>query len=567
MFTFAQKQKPNQQTKSASSTMHSRAHSGQSGEIRSILHLQRTIGNHAVQQLLQANAEAREDGSLINGSTRFAYDFSRIPIYAKAHTRENIPPKLRISQPNDPYEQEADRVADQVMCMPDLQVQRQEMPEEEKEKLVQTKPDAHGGGQSLPVSTRAFFEPRFGKDFGDVRVHDDLSAHDAANSIGAQAFTYGNRVAFGRGAYSPHTTTGRQLIAHELAHVVQSRGPGADARRAVSITARVPSDMITMQAVTVDDALRQRVKKCVDPFYYGNKGNWEWFGKKPNCSDVKIPVDRKRAWRCLNPMYWSKDGTKWNWFGKEPKCDDLMLPAPIEQIRGETPAETKTRKTSEEAARKEAERIAKEDAHNVKRIAQIKKATSTDVDALAQMFTDSKIKDDGTVAGRFTVIYRATEHWLIPGLQTGIEFGFSGFKKEFHDPWPSSSNQVGHFLTAVRLAMDSSVSNNIISIAILDAWFDNDRALRLIIGHEKKADPSPLDMSVGFREQYKSTTKADIENFKKGDLKKIKVGKGKGNSMADLELSHKGWLLGRMVAEGKMKTRQEIAKWILRVLK
>ena len=58
-----------------------------------------------------------------------------------------------------------------------------------------------------------------------------------------------------------------------------------------------------------------------------------------------------------------------------------------------------------------------------------------------------------------------------------------------------------------------------------------------------------------------------IKNFKKGDLKKIKVGKGKGNSMADLDLSHKGWLLGRMVVEGKMKSNQEVSKWLLSVLK
>jgi hypothetical protein len=244
-----------------------------------------------------------------------------------------------------------------------------------------------------------------------------------------------------------------------------------------------------------------------------------------------------------------------------------MLPAPIEYIRGETPSETKAREAEEAAARKAAEQIAEENAHNVKRIAQIKKATSTDVDALAEMFTDPNIKDDGTLEGRFKAIFRATEHWVIPGLQTGISFGFSGFKEEFHDPWPSSRNQVGHFLTAVRLAMDTSVTNNLVLIAILGAWFDDERALRLIIGHEKRADPGALEMSVGFREQYKSTTEADIENFKKGDLHKIIVGTGKGNSMADLKLSHKGWLLGRMVVEGKMKSKEQVARWILSVLK
>jgi hypothetical protein len=429
-------------------------------------------------------------------------------------------------------------------------------------------PGFQGGGQQLPHSTRQFFEPRFAQNFSDVRVHDDQSAHEVAGSISARAFTYGNRIAFSRGAYSPFTATGRQTIAHELAHVLQSCNRRADWGQTIQITAQLPYNRISRQTVTVNDALRERIKKCVDPLYYDKQGNWIWrLDPKPDCSDVKIPTDRNRAWQCLNPMYWSKDGTTWDWFGKEPKCDDVTLPAPISQIRGETPAETKARKAEEKIARKEAERIAKEDAHNVKRIKQIKQATSTDVDALAKIFTDSKIKDDGTLVGRFTAIFRATEHWAIPGLQTGIKFGFSGFKKEFHDPWPSSSNQVGHFLTAVRLAMDSSVTNDLILIAILDAWFDDKRALRLIIGHEKRADPSAFHMSVGFREQYKSTTKADIENFKKGDLSKIRVGKGKGNSMADLALSYKGWLLGRMVAEGKMKSMQEVSDWILRVLR
>jgi hypothetical protein len=568
MRTFAQKPRIVRQTTSAKSTTPSRAFRGQSRDVQAIFHLQRAIGNQATRQFLENNWEGREGSHSTSISSRYAHDFSRIPIHAKADTRGNIPTELRISQPSDLHEQEANRVAHQVMGMAEPQVDQQKAMKDTNQAAGQTCPSAQTAGQPLPQSIREFFEPRFSENFSDVRVHDDLSTHRAAGLIGARAFTHRNRIFFGRSAYSPYTATGRQLIAHELTHVAQSRDRRTDVGRTVPIMALVPSSTISRQPVTVDDALRERIKKCVDPFYYDKQGKWSWsLDPQPNCSDVKVPTDRERAWQCLNPMYWRKDGTKWDWFGKEPKCDDLTLPAPISQIRGETPAETKERKAAEETARREAERIAKEDAHNVKRIGHIKSATSTDVDALAQMFTDSKIKDDGTLVGRFTVIFRATEHWAIPGLQTGIKFGFSGFKKEFHDPWPSSSNQVGHVLTAVRLAMDSSVTNDLILIAILDAWFDDDRALRLIIGHEKKADPSALEMSVGFREQYKSTTKADIENFKKGDLSKIKVGKGKGNSMADLALSYKGWLLGRMVAEGKMKSRQEVANWILRVLR
>jgi hypothetical protein len=170
--------------------------------------------------------------------------------------------KLTVSQPNDPYEQEADRVADQVMSMqePRLQracpscedetlqkrplaeqitplVQRQEEPEEEEEP-VQAKwegdnssrrnPDLdaqiqslRSGGAPLPSSTRNFFEQRFGNDFGDVRVHSSLQASEAAKSVRAQAFTVGRDIVFSPGKYDPETNSGKNLLAHERTHVVQ----------------------------------------------------------------------------------------------------------------------------------------------------------------------------------------------------------------------------------------------------------------------------------------------------------------------------------------------------------
>jgi hypothetical protein len=80
-------------------------------------------------------------------------------------------------------------------------------------------------GQPLPAATRAFFEPRFGWDFGDVRVHTGSTAAAAARSLRASAFTTGQDIVFAAGAYAPATTAGRMLLAHELAHVVQ-QAPG-----------------------------------------------------------------------------------------------------------------------------------------------------------------------------------------------------------------------------------------------------------------------------------------------------------------------------------------------------
>jgi hypothetical protein len=79
-------------------------------------------------------------------------------------------------------------------------------------------------GQPLDTPTRAFMEPRFGHDFGSVRVHADSRAAASASSIDALAYTAGDDVVFGAGQYAPQTPGGRKLIAHELAHVVQQRG-------------------------------------------------------------------------------------------------------------------------------------------------------------------------------------------------------------------------------------------------------------------------------------------------------------------------------------------------------
>jgi outer membrane protein OmpA-like peptidoglycan-associated protein len=86
-----------------------------------------------------------------------------------------------------------------------------------------------GGGQPLPKSERGFFEPRFGRDFSQVRVHTDPQAAESARAVNARAFTVGQDVVFGAGEYDLSAASGRQLMAHELTHVLQqgvfSEGP------------------------------------------------------------------------------------------------------------------------------------------------------------------------------------------------------------------------------------------------------------------------------------------------------------------------------------------------------
>jgi outer membrane protein OmpA-like peptidoglycan-associated protein len=193
--------------------------------------------------------------------------------------------KLNVSTPGDFYEQEADRVAEEVMRMAQphdsplptdgappqhLSVQRkcagcetdaeEEQPGvgefvQRKEAAPPTRPridagvDAQidslrGGGQPLPPSVRDFFEPRFNYDFGGVRAHADADAADAARDLGARAFTVGRDIAFADGEYRPDTHAGRHLIAHELAHVVQQSGAARESAGGVGVGRYVGAPMI-----------------------------------------------------------------------------------------------------------------------------------------------------------------------------------------------------------------------------------------------------------------------------------------------------------------------------------
>lgn len=178
-------------------------------------------------------------------------DFSQIPVTGTSPAA--IQTKLQVDAPDSALEREADRIADQVMQMNSPasdsgqdssngnftpQIQRKCSKCYEEEEKVQRKEarptlpaitptikaqvqSLKGGGQPLSQSERAFFEPRFGRDFSHVRLHTDHQAADTARQLNARAFTFGNHVAFGAGEHSSHDSSSRHLLAHELAHTVQ----------------------------------------------------------------------------------------------------------------------------------------------------------------------------------------------------------------------------------------------------------------------------------------------------------------------------------------------------------
>src|SRR6185436_1642358 len=165
-----------------------------------------------------SNVDATTDAASVVDGSRNGYDFSRVQTYTDAPRR--IQAKLSVSQPTDEYEREADRVADQVMRMPEQtqaagaqpqqsgeppHVQRacekckdeiHREPSTEEELLEGQEPGRpHGlspdleddiegmqaGGQPLPDDLLDFFEPRFGQDLSGVRVHTDFRAAQASH--------------------------------------------------------------------------------------------------------------------------------------------------------------------------------------------------------------------------------------------------------------------------------------------------------------------------------------------------------------------------------------------------
>jgi uncharacterized protein DUF4157/lysine-specific metallo-endopeptidase family protein len=198
-----------------------------------------------------------------------------------------VQPKLQVGQPNDKYEQEADRIADQVVNMPETsaahnenyaaqsqlplpRIQRacpeceEELQRQEEEEELQFKPLAEqiaplvqnqvepkeeplqtgslsnhtnaisstieqqintvrNGGRPMPESVRRYFEPRFGSNFSHVRLHTGSHAAATTQAVNAKAFTLGNDIFFNSRQYSPQTHSGKKLLAHELTHVIQQQ--------------------------------------------------------------------------------------------------------------------------------------------------------------------------------------------------------------------------------------------------------------------------------------------------------------------------------------------------------
>lgn len=176
-----------------------------------------------------------------------------------------IQKKLAISEPGDAYEQEADRVAKQVVRMPSEDVGKKQ-PASVNHPMVQCRVSSGGTdlaeapsivhdvldspGQPFDAVTRAYFEPRFQHDFSHVRVHATDAGEQSARAVNAQAYTVGHDIVFGEGGFPPQTDKGRYLIAHELSHVVQqsgSVGPRESHQGFTDVARAVPSQKLVQR--------------------------------------------------------------------------------------------------------------------------------------------------------------------------------------------------------------------------------------------------------------------------------------------------------------------------------
>ncbi|MBI1904700.1 MAG: DUF4157 domain-containing protein [Rhodocyclales bacterium] len=109
-----------------------------------------------------------------------------------------------------------------------------------------------GGGTTLPDEIKKEMEAKFGRDFGSVRIHTDAEAAGLCAETNARAFTVGTDIFFAPGEFAPETDSGKELLAHELTHVVQQEGTIERIHRAVTPAPTSPPASGTPAATALD---------------------------------------------------------------------------------------------------------------------------------------------------------------------------------------------------------------------------------------------------------------------------------------------------------------------------
>lgn len=277
-------------------------------------------------------------------------------------TRQLVWTKLRINRPDDPFEREANRMAEWVVrtwnapgasqlplvqepfaakaphnqsvqrlagyrspALSDSEVARedeeerpspaqvqrlrsdgasgksQSQPREGASPLSKRLASSRNQGFSLSHAVRTSMEGRLGFDFSRVRIHTDAQAARLSDSLQARAFTYGRHVYFSRGEYRPDVESGRHLLAHELTHVIQQGRAERVSGESIAFPVGLPTSMVS-PAIQRMSAPGGVIRNRVRP----------WGGYSPEGTDHEVFTDagtRLSGWIAYSPYrvryrYW-----------------------------------------------------------------------------------------------------------------------------------------------------------------------------------------------------------------------------------------------------------------------
>jgi hypothetical protein len=189
--------------------------------------------------VMPERASERPDiATQLEGAARLGHSLDAIRITSAAPSQIQAQPLIQ-RQPVPEGEEDEEELQ---MQQETADIQCQELPEEEQEEELQTKLDiprmglegspvapdveaaiqrARDGGQPLDSAVQVQMGAVLGHDFSTVRVHTDAQTDALNQQFGAKAFTTGRDIFFRQGEYNPGSESGRELIAHEVGHVVQ----------------------------------------------------------------------------------------------------------------------------------------------------------------------------------------------------------------------------------------------------------------------------------------------------------------------------------------------------------
>ena len=234
------------QTKKTQATAQQQAASSNNRDIHPAEEIQEMFGNQALGRLIESQSlpPINQISTANNAAIQRRHLFRGLSHELTGNEQGNlVQAKLTVNQPGDKYEQEADRVASQVVQQINNPVSQLDQSETIQSKQLMRKSvsspgtvtggmaatphletaikQEQGHGQSISEDIREPLEQSFGADFSGVRIHTNDQSDQLNRSIQSRAFTTGQDIFFKQGAYQPGSRQGKELIAHELTHVVQ----------------------------------------------------------------------------------------------------------------------------------------------------------------------------------------------------------------------------------------------------------------------------------------------------------------------------------------------------------